>query len=150
MRHKKWIFPLRISSVNVTKSVETADLVGFTEGILNGKLNFLRSVKCDKIITSANWYIWRANKITGYYFKRIVSRKRVYPISKKYFEPNQTSMMELFAEKVIKVHHRCWTRFHEQLCISFNLSFSESKPYFDSLSRHKNFRVSWNTLWWLA
>ena len=80
---------------------------------------------------------WRANKITGYYFKRIVSRKRVYPISKKYFEPNQTSMMELFAEKVIKVHHRCWTRFHEQLCISFNLSFSESKPYFDSLSRHK-------------
>ena len=36
----------------MTKSVETADLVGFTEGILNGKLNFLRSVKCDKIITS--------------------------------------------------------------------------------------------------
>ena len=41
----------------MTKSVETADLVGFTEGILNGKLNFLRSVKCDKIISSANWCI---------------------------------------------------------------------------------------------
>ena len=35
--HKKWSFPLRISSVNV----ETADLVTFTEEILNGKLYFL-------------------------------------------------------------------------------------------------------------
>ena len=37
--HKKWSFPLRISSVNVT----TADLVWFTEEILNGKLHFLCS-----------------------------------------------------------------------------------------------------------
>ena len=35
--HKKWSFPLRISSVNETK---TADLVTFTEEILNGKLPF--------------------------------------------------------------------------------------------------------------
>ena len=37
---KKWSFPLRISSVNVTKSA-TANLVTFTEEILNGKLHFL-------------------------------------------------------------------------------------------------------------
>ena len=49
--HKKWSFPLRISSVNVTKSAEespnstkeTADLVTLTEEILNGKLHFLCS-----------------------------------------------------------------------------------------------------------
>ena len=35
---KKWSFPLRISSVNVT-----SDLVTFTEEILNGKLHFLCS-----------------------------------------------------------------------------------------------------------
>ena len=34
--HKKWSFPLRISSVNVTKSA--GNLVTFTEEILNGKL----------------------------------------------------------------------------------------------------------------
>ena len=43
--HKKWRFPLRISSVNVTKSAnpETANLVTLTEEILNGKLHFLCS-----------------------------------------------------------------------------------------------------------
>ena len=35
--HKKWSFPLKISSVNVTKSA-------FTDEILNGKLHFLCSV----------------------------------------------------------------------------------------------------------
>ena len=42
--HKKWSFPLRISSVNVTKSAETADLVTFTEEMINGTLHFLCSV----------------------------------------------------------------------------------------------------------
>ena len=42
--HKKWSFPLRISSVNVTNPQETADLVTFTEEILHGKLHFLCSV----------------------------------------------------------------------------------------------------------
>ena len=41
--HKNRSFPLRISSVNVTKSAGTADLVTFTEEILNGKLDFLCS-----------------------------------------------------------------------------------------------------------
>ena len=39
--HKKWSFPLRISSENVTKSQETAVLSTYTEEILNGKLHFL-------------------------------------------------------------------------------------------------------------
>ena len=34
-------FPLRISSVNVTKSAETAYLVTFAEETLNGKCHFL-------------------------------------------------------------------------------------------------------------
>ena len=51
--HKKWSFPLRIPSVNVTKSAVSwhsflaqfaADLVTFTEAILNGKHHFLYSV----------------------------------------------------------------------------------------------------------
>ena len=46
--HKNWSFPLRISSVNVTKSAVPADLVTFTEEILNGKLHFLCSEKTLK------------------------------------------------------------------------------------------------------
>ena len=38
--HKKLSFPQRISSVNVTKSA-VADLVKFTEEILNEKFHFL-------------------------------------------------------------------------------------------------------------
>ena len=37
-------FPLIISSVNVTKTAETADLVTFTEEIPNGKLHFACTV----------------------------------------------------------------------------------------------------------
>ena len=43
--HKNWSFPLRISSVNVTKSAGNhRKLVTFTEEILNGKLYFLCSM----------------------------------------------------------------------------------------------------------
>ena len=38
---KKKSFLLKISSVNVTKSSVSCDLVTFTEDILNGKLHFL-------------------------------------------------------------------------------------------------------------
>ena len=41
--HKKWSFPLRISSINVTKSIGNC---GFTEEILNEKLHFLSSIYC--------------------------------------------------------------------------------------------------------
>ena len=41
--HKKWSFPLRISSVNMAKSA-SSDLVTFTEEIFNGKLRFF--VQC--------------------------------------------------------------------------------------------------------
>ena len=41
---EKWSLPLRISSVNVNRKLQkTADLVTFTEEILNGKLHFLCS-----------------------------------------------------------------------------------------------------------
>ena len=42
--HKKWSFPLSISSVNVTKSAGT-----FTKEILHGKFHFLCSVKLGMI-----------------------------------------------------------------------------------------------------
>ena len=42
--YKEWSFPLRISSVNVSKAQFPADLVTFIEEILNGKLHFLCSV----------------------------------------------------------------------------------------------------------
>ena len=45
--HKKWSFPLRISSANVTKSAVYfgfGHIYSFTEEIFNGKLHFLCSV----------------------------------------------------------------------------------------------------------
>ena len=48
---EKWSFPLKISSARVTKSAKkTADLVAFTEEILNEKLPFLCTVLCYKVI----------------------------------------------------------------------------------------------------
>ena len=53
--HKKWSFPLRISSVYVAKSAVLEDFLTFTEEILNGKLYLLCSVgqsflKCFRYI----------------------------------------------------------------------------------------------------
>ena len=42
---QKMKFPLKISSVKVTNTLESADLVTFTVEILNGKLHFLCSVR---------------------------------------------------------------------------------------------------------
>ena len=42
--HKKWSFPLRIFSVNVTKFA-VSDLVTFTEEIYNGKVHILCNVE---------------------------------------------------------------------------------------------------------
>ena len=50
--HKKLSFPLRISSVNVTKSAGTVDLVTLSEEILNRKLHFLCSVNVVGIYIS--------------------------------------------------------------------------------------------------
>ena len=46
--HKKSSCPLRISSVNGADRQETADLITFTEEILNGKLHFLCGVSSLK------------------------------------------------------------------------------------------------------
>ena len=53
-----------VSSVNVTRSAETADLVTFTEGILNGKLHFLCS-DADIDITKLRVQIFFKSLITG-------------------------------------------------------------------------------------
>ena len=59
MQPKKWSFPLRISSVNVTKS---AVLVSFTEETLNGKLHFLCSAIHPCVLwRTLNFIIWRAS-----------------------------------------------------------------------------------------
>ena len=42
--HKKKIFPLRVSSANVTKPLVTADLVTFTGEIFNAKLPFFAKI----------------------------------------------------------------------------------------------------------
>ena len=44
--HKQWSFLLKISSVIWPNSLETADLVTFTEKILSGKFRFF--VQCEK------------------------------------------------------------------------------------------------------
>ena len=55
---KNWSFPLRISSVNVTKPQIPADLVTFTEEIFNGKFHLLCSFKI------LSWYFLCAkNKV---------------------------------------------------------------------------------------
>ena len=55
--HKKWNFRLRISSVNVTKSAgNCADLVSFTEEILNQKLNFF--VQCNSLDYGSGWLFY--------------------------------------------------------------------------------------------
>ena len=50
---KKKSFPLKISSVNVTKSAnqETGDFVTFTEEFLKGKLNLLCGVVFKQFMT---------------------------------------------------------------------------------------------------
>ena len=45
--HKKRNFPLSISSVNVTKSQETVNMVTYTEQIIKGKFHFLYSVRIN-------------------------------------------------------------------------------------------------------
>ena len=67
--HKKRSFPLRVSSENVTKSV--ADLVKFTEEILNGKLLFCAVlnkqeihdifIKTNKIKLVFKYLTWRTD-----------------------------------------------------------------------------------------
>ena len=61
--HKKWSFPLRIFSVNLTKSAGSADFVTFTEAIRNGKLHSLCSVWIFAIagITLHSWLLIEIN-----------------------------------------------------------------------------------------
>ena len=60
--HIKWSCPLRISSVNVTNPQETADLVTFTEEILNVQLHFLCSVM-NFLERGNTIFFWSTNSI---------------------------------------------------------------------------------------
>ena len=61
--HKKWSFTLRISSVNVPKSAVIADLVTFTEKVLNGKLHFLCSVRGFQWPSSIEKTLWLSSAL---------------------------------------------------------------------------------------
>ena len=61
--HKKWSFPLRVSSVNVTNSAVYCDLVTITEEIRNGKLHFL----CSESFV-AIWSLHEVMKLQSFEF----------------------------------------------------------------------------------
>ena len=69
--HKLWSFPLRISSVNVTKSQFPADLVTFTAEILDGKFHFL----CSDF-ASLNPFPWKSSSpsIEPTFRKKVLSK----------------------------------------------------------------------------
>ena len=91
-------FPLQISSVNVTKSAVSCDLIIFTEEILNGKLHFLCS---DNWETSRyeNCKIMRKTQITlvslfGLCFRIIVPKMLTFKVPL----PLKTSLMVTYNE----------------------------------------------------
>ena len=61
--HKKWSFPLKSSSVNVTKSPFTADLVTFTEEIFNENFIFC-AVYFEPILLF--YTPWKCQQIKGF------------------------------------------------------------------------------------
>ena len=70
----KWNFPLRISSVKVIKNPQfPADLVTFTEEILNGKLHFLSSESFSLIFP----YFLSLFTICRLYFFKIKKQKKI-------------------------------------------------------------------------
>ena len=92
------IFPLGISSVNVTESAvwpNQQDLVTFTKEIFNGKLHFLCS-GCRKLCSVLN----RSHKPCV-----ILQSIVTYP------EPRQTSTTEYFYENSQNLHCRYFTLF---------------------------------------
>ena len=54
--HKNWSFPLRISSVNATKSAGNCGFGQITEETLNGKFHLLCSV--GKVIRCSTLQVW--------------------------------------------------------------------------------------------
>ena len=100
--HKKWSFPLKISSVNVNRCTQTADLVIFTEDVINRKLHFLCSASWQKEL-SRRWLIFKEfilqkrlpskSKFCAMYFcKRNIQKKFSGVISNQEFQ----GVLELF------------------------------------------------------
>ena len=111
---QKWSFPLRISSVNVTKS-ETADLVTFTEEFLHGKLRFLCSVCLH--VTSRNSQPEVLKKIVQKYLTKLSDslRKQNCRLTQNFIQKNTpTQVFPLNFEKLF------WT-VNVYFCISQNI-----------------------------
>ena len=74
--HKKWRFPLRTSSVNMSKYEVSADLVTFTEEILNDKLHFLCSVNHFLILLECLGVTFRhiSDEVASIYLLKINNR----------------------------------------------------------------------------
>ena len=72
--HKKWSFPLRVSSVNVTKSAVSCEFGHVYWKILNGKLHFLcsdkRKIEPTRFINS---YLWDHCFVNNFLWSTIVS-----------------------------------------------------------------------------
>ena len=92
--HKKWSFPLSISSVNVIKSAVPYNLVTFTEEIGNGKLHFLCKKKSHFVNTSS-FIFWSHNKqgwkslLLSYFFKHkstFVTSEPMYMSKQNFFQ----------------------------------------------------------------
>ena len=58
--HKKWSFLLRISPVNWPNPHFSADLITFTDEILNGKLHFSRSVGKQRKTQMFTFLKWKS------------------------------------------------------------------------------------------
>ena len=122
--HKKWSFPLRISSVNVTKSAENCGFGHINEEILNGKLHFVCSVcfisfKIFVLKTTSTYFA-----LTYYYYTNLY----VSSVTEFSKEQNKQSTSTVYHK-----HYRyrtCFNRFTVRLlskiavtCRNYNYSW---------------------------
>ena len=99
--HKKWSFPLRVSSVNVTKSAGNCGSVRFTEEIFNWKLHFFNAV--DLICLLA---LFRTIKIARYLEEYLISQKVLAHLFK---EKNIMSVIPIYWNKPMNFTNMIFT-----------------------------------------
>ena len=129
--HKKWSFPLRISSVNVTKSEVPADLVTFTEEILHGKLHFLYSV----YLASEHCYYKNAIRPTTGFNNEII---------KKLFKTIGT--LKSFLQFVVwSIAAFCGIPFGQLLLKILHLFLSQNQLRIPSAVHSLNAKLNWVT-----
>ena len=155
--NKKWSFPLRIFSVNVT-----ADLVTYTEEILIGKLHFLCSVcseSCNRIIsTERKWLIERLGRLlknksfwmgvcldwalnrTWVLFKKLNNENNEKCQTSNFFAKTITFLRKFLPKLIIKI--LLFLLF--KLARSFNWIFKTDVGVYSDLGDYKKFFLkSW-------